>query len=319
LDSNSSEDDELQGQVPIAKRTRRSLVRQETAEQLERDSTLHPNLLNKAQNEWRVECLLEARARRTGMEYHVLWLGFPVREATWEPESNILDKLLIHEFEEARSAAHGGLTWRRPVPRPRANGGEAKESVTGLVATVPFDSTPSCNTDKETQYQRQRHRSACVMAAMWPCGIFVRADELYRAESLSQVYLFVLSLLASLDGHLPNIIGYDDGCHFGRFITNPIRMAFNALTRALGAIRVVIDRFHFRNHTDADCRAHYNPYDRPELKGVNTQICEESFSWLRGYSHIVRHMNKAHFMFFLLSMLDRHNKSLIGRLLLGEK
>ena len=40
---------------------------------------------------------------------------------------------------------------------------------------------------------------------------------------------------------------------------------------------------------------------------VNTEVCEQTFSWLSRYRHMARHMNRTSFMFFVLYICDLHN------------
>ena len=40
---------------------------------------------------------------------------------------------------------------------------------------------------------------------------------------------------------------------------------------------------------------------------VDTEVCEQTFSWLSRYAKITRRMNRAHFMFYLLYICDLHN------------
>ena len=37
--------------------------------------------------EWEVECIVGHRKRGRSNKYHMLWKGYPITEATWEPES----------------------------------------------------------------------------------------------------------------------------------------------------------------------------------------------------------------------------------------
>lgn len=39
--------------------------------------------------EWEVDRILRHRKRNNKFEYHVLWKGYPITEATWEPEENL--------------------------------------------------------------------------------------------------------------------------------------------------------------------------------------------------------------------------------------
>ena len=40
---------------------------------------------------------------------------------------------------------------------------------------------------------------------------------------------------------------------------------------------------------------------------VNTEVCEQTFSWLSRYRHMARHMNRTSYMFFVLYICDLHN------------
>ena len=39
--------------------------------------------------EWEVDRILRHRKRNHKFEYYVLWKGYPITEATWEPEENL--------------------------------------------------------------------------------------------------------------------------------------------------------------------------------------------------------------------------------------
>ena len=47
---------------------------------------------------------------------------------------------------------------------------------------------------------------------------------------------------------------------------------------------------------------------------VNTEVCEQTFSWLSRYSHITRHMRRQTFVFFILYLCDLHNTKAIKKL-----
>ena len=61
------------------------------------------------------------------------------------------------------------------------------------------------------------------------------------------------------------------------------------------SINKVIDVFHFRNHISPVCKELFSPAklkaDNPDF---NTQVAEQTFSWIARYKHIVCAMNKTH-------------------------
>ena len=44
-------------------------------------------LTEQEEEEWEVEWIIGHRKRGQGYQYHVLWKGYPITEATWEPET----------------------------------------------------------------------------------------------------------------------------------------------------------------------------------------------------------------------------------------
>ena len=43
---------------------------------------------------------MKKRMKKGRQEYLVKWKGWSVKNSTWEPEENILDMRLIHQFEK---------------------------------------------------------------------------------------------------------------------------------------------------------------------------------------------------------------------------
>ena len=41
---------------------------------------------------------------------------------------------------------------------------------------------------------------------------------------------------------------------------------------------------------------------------VDTEVCEQVFSWLSRYSHITKKMSQHTFIFFILYLCDLHNR-----------
>ena len=108
----------------------------------------------------------------------------------------------------------------------------------------------------------------------------------------------------------PNItLAYDNMCNLQR-----LRVAQNPLflpspyDRLWMSINKVIDVFHFRNHISPVCKELFSPAklkaDNPDF---NTQVAEQTFSWIARYKHIVCAMNKTHHLFYLHRMVLRRN------------
>ena len=98
------------------------------------------------------------------------------------------------------------------------------------------------------------------------------------------------------------VIVYDDGCHLAKH-KNSKPFSYPNLTQC----EIKIDNFHYRNHVDKWCRENMNPKTCSKLNGVNTEIMEQTFSWLKKFSSSLKYMNKFTFNFMILDIVDRHN------------
>ena len=89
-----------------------------------------------------------------------------------------------------------------------------------------------------------------------------------------------------------------------------------------------VDRMHMKGHIDKCCKQNCDPATTPELKNVciniqcnklliidnsfitmqvDTEVCEQIFSWLSKYKKITQKMGENTFIFFLLYICDLHN------------
>ena len=114
------------------------------------------------------------------------------------------------------------------------------------------------------------------MAGIWPCGKITLIGELFGSESLTQVYGFLhtfvfengdslknlsRSLLSHTNAHnifldLVGIICYDDGCHLKRYVEK--RKDLSETSKQLASYHIVVDKMHFRGHTDRWCQENCN-------------------------------------------------------------
>ena len=80
------------------------------------------------------------------------------------------------------------------------------------------------------------------------------------------------------------------------------------MTSVFANLKKAVDKLHFRGHRGSYCHEFCNPHDIKELEGVNTPVCEQTFSWLNKYNNC-RNMNEARFYFFFLYLIDLRNLS----------
>lgn len=168
-----------------------------------------------------------------------------------------------------------------------------------------------CGTEKG-QHKCKNYRTAGILVMERPCGIVINVNELFGSESKSQVYAHIHNLLEKPQFDQTSVICYDDACHLKRFAQNPIRCSKTDIASRICEMEILCDRFHFKNHVDGWCRTYCNPLKSETLKGVNTEVCEQLFSWLSKFSHISKHMNRWRFLFLILYVLDCHNEDVEG-------
>jgi len=168
----------------------------------------------------------------------------------------------------------------------------------------------SCGTEKG-KHKCKNHRTAGILVMERPCGVVLDVKELFGSESKSQVYAHIHNHLSKTAFSKTSIICYDDTCHLKKFAHNPVRSTQTAVASRIAEMEILCDRFHFKNHIDVWCRQHCNPHTSENLQNVNTEVCEQLFSWLSKFGSITKHMNRYRFLFLMLYVLDNHNEDII--------
>ena len=113
--------------------------------------------------------------------------------------------------------------------------------------------------------------------------------------------------------HEKTIVGNDDGCHYHACITEPARAQASIGPEIISKQEVIIDNCHLRGHTDARCRAKFDPKKNKEAKHFNTQVAEQTFSWFGKFKHIGRHMGLESYWVFIIGLFHERNKVCIAR------
>lgn len=62
---------------------------------------------------------------------------------------------------------------------------------------------------------------------------------------------------------------YDDGCHLKKYASNDKRAEQTPTAQKLATMHIVIDKMHFRGHTDVWCQEHCNPYKYDDLDNMS--------------------------------------------------
>ncbi|XP_078667555.1 uncharacterized protein LOC144909414 [Branchiostoma floridae x Branchiostoma belcheri] len=165
----------------------------------------------------------------------------------------------------------------------------------------------NCNTKKDRNGVRLNAITAGVLAFIRPCNIIVSLNELFGSESKTQVYGHLHNLMSKKEMEKTGFVIYDDACHLRKFARNPSRAQTTPTTKKLASIEILVDRMHMRGHIDPWCKRNCGTGRFRDLDKVNTEVCEQVFSWLSRYKRMTKHMNKERFMFFLLYIAHLHN------------
>jgi len=137
-----------------------------------------------------------------------------------------------------------------------------------------------------------------ILAGIWPCGTITMIGELFGSESLSQVYAFLHTFMCENQSNLLDLgklvpacnvtlhsyhgitssgtICYDDGCHLKKYANKRVDLTETAGRMASCAI--VVDKMHFKGHTDGWCQKYCNPYELEQLRGVSILWCSVSIN-----------------------------------------
>jgi hypothetical protein len=82
-------------------------------------------------------------------------------------------------------------------------------------------------------------------------------------------------------------------------------------------IRFVIDRFHWSNHVT--CNPLFNPNMHTDMNGMNTEVCEQLFSWLRPYGDMLQFMRTDHYFKMVKFLIHQHNASVRAKILVAAQ
>ena len=116
------------------------------------------------------------------------------------------------------------------------------------------------------------------------------------------------------------MVFYDNACTLKKFAQNRKRSERNETTRAVGGLHYMLDIWHVHNHT----KCLQDPVEGPVLdprspqndalrRAVNTEACEQAFSFIDRVTYVGLNMGPGMFHAFTYLLMDRENEKLIRR------
>lgn len=191
-------------------------------------------------------------------------------------------------------------------------------------------------------YCNNKCRTVGLYLSVYNCGIIVGYKEIFHSEGRNQTMAFILQIYGYLN-KIPKFLAYDKGCCLFDFINRPSlneneigaieqassnqdddenkeqfkyfnteRSNFIVNSKRAENLRdttIVVDRFHFKSHTEAKCRRNCNPDHHVGLINTNLSVCEHTNYWFAGLKHFLKHMNYSHFHLTVYIASNEYNKA----------
>eukprot|EP00111_Clytia_hemisphaerica_P014383 TCONS_00042382-protein len=171
---------------------------------------------------------------------------------------------------------------------------------------------------KEENVDRFHSRTAGMFYLFRPCGIRLSHYEMYTSESLSSVFLYLIDTFGETAQNLSGIV-YDRSCGLHPFIQR-LSNEGNLIAKKYEALDFIVDIFHVEKHTQPKCMLPhvdclYHPFlDRfGRVRGLNTEVAEQSNSQLNRFKYMTRKMSYCKRLLFFKFIDDTHNKICLAK------
>lgn len=184
-------------------------------------------------------------------------------------------------------------------------------SMTKDVPTV-VTSITGCKSDKAVD--RFYNRSAGMFYIFRPCGYRLAAYEMYTAESLSSIFTYLVDLFGDDPANLLNGIVYDRSCGLHPFLVK-LGERGNEIALRYSNLLFMVDIFHVEKHTTdkcsiqhPDCTYHPHLQKFDFVKGINSEVAEQSFSRINPFKSSTRKMTYCRRLLYLMFIDEYENK-----------
>ncbi|XP_072022927.1 uncharacterized protein [Amphiura filiformis] len=181
------------------------------------------------------------------------------------------------------------------------------------------DTPAPCNKDtggKEGLHAKSRGYLFAVSAG----GFIETFSPIYRSESPSQAFLFMLTFLYTLLQDVPFeewskfFLAYDNMCNITRLRASkmPTLPLPGNFGKMWASINKIIDGLHISNHKNKSCHQNLHPRlfreKHKDLDKTNSMAAEQTFSWLSRYNKQVCSLPKQQQVFVLHRLSIRRNE-----------
>ena len=182
----------------------------------------------------------------------------------------------------------------------------------------------SCKHDKNID--RFYERTAGIFYFFRPCGIRLGNYEMYTAEALSDIFKIFLDLFGKYPSReeLQGVV-YDRACDFHPFLIRLAEEGNEEVSRYL-QLFFMVDIFHVNKHTQDKCvignencvyHPHLQKFDY--VRGLNTEIAEQSFKEINMFKCSTRKMTYGKRMLFFKLVDHMHNLRITSKKLRKKK
>ena len=194
------------------------------------------------------------------------------------------------------------------------------------------DDVGLCEIEKDKQGLNQtvqkwrRRRIGGILAAVSGCRIFLDWREHHGGEGSGEIYQLLAGCVSHIrqsqqsggPGKQPDVVFFDNACALLRFARNPKRADRTAITKIIRDLHFILDIWHRANHVkclqDPVLSAEIDPRhaNNEDLRGVvNTEACEQAFSFLDRYTYMTYSMGAGLFHVYVYLLLDMENSKLM--------
>ena len=189
--------------------------------------------------------------------------------------SDIPSPQITNEKDIGRGRKLLSLSWSS------GSGNIFQKSVFDLESTAEINES-SCRTRKDLKQSYLRNTIGLHIAA-YPCGVIADFAELFGSESIGQVHATIVDFIGDVPEEIRSeILGwlYDDMCHLKPYSEYAAISSQSKMSSIFANMKKAVDKMHFRGHRGGYCQQNCDPWKIPELGGVNTPVCEQTFAWL---------------------------------------